>query len=326
MDGAGTRSLPCPTPALPGLSLPPCARPLPGQLGEWSLGHRPCLPGSCEGPQAASETQGRKQQQLGSDGASWRACGQERRGQRGLGAREPAGVGSQGRLARPAQKAGRPGGSHPATTLPHAPPGRPLPGHQAKKERCRVSQRDLAGRELAYSVQARCHPLSPGPGDLGLKASSLSQAQLGCLIRYARAPSGLPPGQNVPHLPYRAFCGCLSPRRPTTRPPHNSANRFGRGPGAPRRPADPGGRFPGGRRTEARCQAPLGVHTGRRGCPQALVPERATPLGSELPKAVCTEGKRARTPSWRLRPSVGSWLQGAPGPGLCARGQPSRCL
>lgn len=204
--------------------------------------------------------------------------------------------------------------------------GRLFLGYQVKKERCRVFQRDLVGRELVYSVQVRCYFLFFGFGDLGFKVSSFFQVQLGCLIRYVRVFFGLSFGQNVFYLFYRVFCGCLSFRRFTIRFLYNLVNRFGRGFGVFRRLVDLGGRFFGGRRIEVRCQVSLGVYTGRRGCSQVFVFERVIFLGFELFKVVCIEGKRVRISFWRFRFSVGFWLQGVFGSGLCVRGQFFRCF
>lgn len=157
----------------------------------------------------------------------------------------------------PAGWAGRPG-HHPAAT----PPRLLVAGSHVTRDKGkgRGAQRGSARQERpAVSGPER---VTPGPGDVGLKASSLSQGPARLPDKIGRPPPCRPLGS--PHLPYRPL-RLSDPARggPSSVSCSGSSHR------APQRPAGPGGRFSGGRRTGAWC--PGSVASRGRGSPEALV-------------------------------------------------------
>lgn len=134
-----------------------------------------------------------------------------------------AGIGCQAAHGR---GPGPPPNHHPPRSWPPA----PSPGRVNSAE----GFRDSAGKERAYGVRPEGvtpAPLLPGPGDTGLKASSLSQGPDQLLGKTGRPPPCCVPGS--PHLAYGALC----PRSP---------QRGSRGRAPVSQPASSGGRFAGG--------------------------------------------------------------------------------
>ncbi|CAI9173415.1 unnamed protein product [Rangifer tarandus platyrhynchus] len=135
---------------------------------------------------------------------------------------------------------GRKARHHPAAT----PPRLPVAGSHVTREKGngRAARRGSARQERpAVNGPER---VTPGPGDVGLKASGLSQGPARLPDKIGRPPPCRPLGS--PHLPYRP----LRLSDPARGGP-SSVSCSGSSHSAPQRPAGPGGRFSGGCRTGA---------------------------------------------------------------------------